>query len=66
MKNYSSYQSTRATIGGKVVKYKPRHHKIEAGNTKGGLITVPLTSSLTGLESAVWQQTIFVFSCKTD
>jgi hypothetical protein len=31
------------------------------GNTKGGSITVPLTSCLTGLESAVWQLTIFVF-----
>ncbi len=37
-----------------------------AGNTKGGSITVPLTSYLTGLESAVWQLTIFVFICKTD
>jgi hypothetical protein len=33
---------------------------------KGGSITVPLTSCLTGLESAVWQLTIFVFICKTD
>jgi len=31
------------------------------GNTKGGSITVPLTSFLTGLELAVWQVTIFVF-----
>jgi hypothetical protein len=30
------------------------------GNTKGGSITVPLTSCLTGLEPAVWQLTIFV------
>ncbi len=30
------------------------------GNTKGGSITVPLTSGLTGLESAVWQLTKFV------
>jgi hypothetical protein len=37
-----------------------------AGNTKGGSITVQLTSCLTGLESAVWQLTIFVFICKTD
>jgi hypothetical protein len=37
-----------------------------AGNTKGGSITVPLTSCLTGLESAVWQLTIFVHICKTD
>jgi hypothetical protein len=26
---------------------------VQAGNTKGGSITVPLTSCLTGLESAV-------------
>jgi len=38
----------------------------EAGNTKGESITVPLTSCLTGLESAVSQLTIFVFICKTD
>ncbi len=36
------------------------------GNTKGGSITVPLTSCLTGFESAVWQLTILVFICKTD
>jgi hypothetical protein len=35
-------------------------------NTKGGSITVLLTSCLTGLESTVWQQTFFVFICKTD
>jgi hypothetical protein len=29
------------------------HMNINAGNTKGGSITVPLTSCLTGLESAV-------------
>jgi hypothetical protein len=40
--------------------------KTRPGNTKGGSITVPLTSCLTGLESAVWQLTIFVFICKTD
>jgi hypothetical protein len=39
---------------------------IYPGNTKGGSITVPLTSCLTGLESAVWLLTIFVFICKTD
>jgi hypothetical protein len=37
-----------------------------AGNTKGGSITVQLTSCLTGLETAVWLLTIFVFICKTD
>jgi hypothetical protein len=38
----------------------------EPGNTKGGTITVPLTSCFTGLESAVWQMTIYVLICKTD
>jgi hypothetical protein len=36
------------------------------GNTKGGNITVLLTSCLTRLELAVGQLTIFVFICKTD
>jgi hypothetical protein len=36
----------------------------KAGNTKGGSITVPLTSCLTGLELAVWQLTIFVLLTK--
>jgi hypothetical protein len=40
--------------------------KVKAGNSKGGSITVPLTSCLTNLESAVWQLTILVFICKTD
>ncbi len=34
---------------------------VESGNTKGGSITVPLTSCLTGLESGVWQMTFFLF-----
>ncbi len=38
----------------------------KAGNSKVGSITVPLISCVTGLESAVWQLTIFVFICKTD
>ncbi len=38
----------------------------DQGILKGGSITVPLTSCLTGLESAVWQLTTFVFICKTD
>ncbi len=37
-----------------------------SGNTKGGSFTLPLASCLTGLESPVWQLTIFVFICKTD
>jgi hypothetical protein len=40
---------------------KPCFHWRRPGNTKGGSITVPLTSCLTGLESAVWQMTIFCF-----
>ncbi len=47
------------TILGSVARAKP-------GNTKGGSITVLMTSCLTGLESAVQQLTIFVFICKTD
>ncbi len=39
---------------------------LEAGNTKGSSITVPLTSCLTGLQPSVWQLTIFVFIWKTD
>jgi hypothetical protein len=46
--------------------YNNNMYIVLAGNTKGGSITVPLTSCLTGLESAVWQLTIFVFICKTD
>jgi hypothetical protein len=38
----------------------------EATGTARGSITVLLTSCLTGLESAVWQLTIFVLTCKTD
>jgi hypothetical protein len=36
------------------------------GNTKGGSITVLLTSCLIVLESAAWQLTIYIFICKTD
>ncbi len=39
---------------------------VRTRNTKGGSITVPLTSCLTGLELAVWQLTIIVFIWKTD
>ncbi len=39
---------------------------LKPGNTKGGSITVLLTSFLTGLESAVWQLTIVVFICQRD
>ncbi len=46
--------------------YRERVLKCKPGNTKGGSITVPLTSCLTGLGPAIWQLTIFVFICKTD
>jgi hypothetical protein len=42
------------------------HQRPVSGNTKGGSITVPLTSRLTSFESAVLQLTIFLFICKTD
>ncbi len=38
--------------------------RLSPGNTKGGSITLPLTSCLTGLESAVRLLTIFVFIWK--
>jgi hypothetical protein len=37
-----------------------------SGNTKGGSITVLLTSCLIVFESAAWQLTIYIFICKTD
>jgi hypothetical protein len=40
---------------------KKINFKLWPGNTNGGRITVPLTSCLTGLESAVWQLTFFCF-----
>jgi hypothetical protein len=40
------------------------HGCFQPGKAKGGSITVPLTSCLTGLESAVWQLTIFVLFAK--
>ncbi len=40
--------------------------KLSPDNTKGGSITALLPSCMTGLESAVWQLTIFVFIFKTD
>ncbi len=35
----------------------------KSGNTKGGIITVPLTSFWTGLEKAVLQIKTKIFSC---
>ncbi len=50
-----------------IVTYNRKTFKVQAtGNTKGGSITLPLTSCLTGLKSIVCQLTIFVFICKTD
>jgi hypothetical protein len=39
---------------------------LNQGITKGGSITVPLISCLTGLEADAWQLTMSVFICKTD
>ncbi len=38
---------------------------LESGNTKGGSITVPLTSFLTGLEQSVLQIKTKIVSCHT-
>ncbi len=46
--------------------YLEDHQTLKPGNTKGRSITVPLTSCLTGFESAVWTLTIFVIIFKTD
>ncbi len=55
----SHYQSEPTQI-------EPLTVRAQSGNTKGRSITVPLTSWMTGLESAICQLTIFVFICKTD
>jgi hypothetical protein len=53
---------------GKIGAFIPHYNILmsKPGNTKGESITVPLTSCLTGLKSAVWQVTISVFIFKTD
>jgi hypothetical protein len=38
---------------------------VSAGNTKGGSITVPLTSCLTGLDQSVLQTKTKIVSCHT-
>ncbi len=62
-KNFSE-TNTLAYFAPKLVETKIEW--FTPGNTKGESISVPLTSCLTGLESAVPQLTIFVFICKTD
>jgi hypothetical protein len=57
VKNISNMSSRLQTLYSTVVK---------PWNTKGGSITAPLTSCLTGFESAVRELTIFVYICKTD
>jgi hypothetical protein len=47
------YKDKFTSDGSAWVEHLPLHLKVKAGNTKGGSITVPLTSCLTGLESAV-------------
>jgi hypothetical protein len=55
------------TDNSKGIIYNGNMLKVQArNNTKGVSITVPLTSSLTGLELAVRQLKIYVFICKTD
>jgi hypothetical protein len=57
---------SRTFFAGKESELKLNDAMLKSGNTKGGSITVLLTSCLTGLESAVQQLIIFVFICKTD
>jgi hypothetical protein len=38
---------------------------LKPGNTKGGSITVPLTSCLTGLDGSVFQIKTNIVSCQT-
>ncbi len=44
-----------------------KHYKVmnNPGNTKGGSITVPLTSCLTGLDESVYQIKTKIVSCHT-
>ncbi len=44
---------------------RSRKGKVEAGDTKGGSITVPLTSCLTGLDQPVSQIKTKIVSCHT-
>jgi len=61
-----TFYNIRPRIDSTVVEHLTHDPNVEAGYTKGGSITVPMTSSLTGLESGVLQLKIFVFICKTD
>jgi hypothetical protein len=58
--------SAKVAISNLNINKAKNTQRAEPGNTKGGSITVPLTSCLTGLVSAVSQLTIFVFICETD
>jgi hypothetical protein len=52
--NYGlKFYNIRPRIDSTGVEHLTHDPNVEAGNTKGGSITVPMTSSLTGLESAV-------------
>jgi hypothetical protein len=48
-----------------VVEHLHRYLKVKAGNTKGGSITVPLTSCLTGLDWSVLQIKTKIVNCHT-
>jgi hypothetical protein len=48
-----------------VAECLPHHPKVKAGNTKGGSITVPLTSCLTSLDYSVLQIKIKIVGCYT-
>ncbi len=48
---------------GRLVTLRHGWKFVSAGNTKGGSITVPLTSSLTGLDKSVFQIKTNTVSC---
>jgi hypothetical protein len=50
---------------GRLVTIRHGWKFVSAGNTKGGSITVPLTSSLTGLDWSVFQIKTKIVSCHT-
>jgi hypothetical protein len=53
------------TLGTRITNANNAALSVEARNTKGGSITVPLTSCLTGLDQSVLQIKTKIVSCHT-
>jgi len=60
----TTFSPSSLTTPGKEARVFVDGGGVGAGNTKGGSISVPLTSCLTGLESAVELLTFCVYICK--